>query len=128
VLLAAVALFGIVTWRALEGREVALLRTRTPAGGSEETRVWVADEAGRIYLEAATPERGWYRSLHAHPEVELVRGGVVRRYRAVPEPGAEGHARIRALLRRKYGWADWWVGLLQDTSDSIAVRLDPVAG
>jgi hypothetical protein len=42
---------------------------------------------------------------------------------AQPLPNPSGHARIRMLLRRKYGWADAWVGLLQDTSESIAVRL-----
>jgi hypothetical protein len=29
------------------------------------------------------------------------------------------------LLAEKYGWADWWVGLLQDTSQSVAVKLEP---
>ena len=42
-----------------------------------------------------------------------------------PEPGAEGHEKIRGLLRRKYGWADRWVGAIVDTSSSVAIRLDP---
>jgi hypothetical protein len=28
-------------------------------------------------------------------------------------------------LRRKYGWADVWIGMLTDTSESIAIRLEP---
>lgn len=125
-LLAAAALFGAVTWIALEGNEVAVLRTRTPDGSFEETRVWVADADGAALIEAATPERAWYQSLRMHPDVELLRDGAPLRYRALPEPGPEGRERIRALLREKYGWADWWVSMLQDTSDSVLVRLEPL--
>jgi len=127
VALAALAvLFGAVTWLALEGNEVAVLRTRTPAGGFDETRVWVADADGAALIEAANSERPWYQSLRTHPEVELLRDGAPLRYRALPEPGPEGRERIRTLLREKYGWADWWVSLLQDTSDSVLVRLEPL--
>jgi hypothetical protein len=125
-LLAVVLLFGAVTWIALEGNEVAVLRTRTPDGRFEETRVWVADADGAAFIEAATPERAWYQSLRTHADVELLREGAPLRYRASPEPGPDGRARIRSLLREKYGWADWWVGLLQDTSDSVLIRLDPL--
>lgn len=126
-LLAAALLFGAVTGIALEGNEVAVLRTRTPEGRFEETRVWVVDaDDGAALIEAASPERAWYQSLRTHGDVELLRGGEPLRYRATPEPGPDGRARIRALLREKYGWADWWVGLIQDTSDSVLVRLDPL--
>jgi hypothetical protein len=30
---------------------------------------------------------------------------------------------VRAALRAKYGWRDAWVGLLVDSSRSVAVRL-----
>ena len=127
VLLVALALgVGAVTWIALEGNEVAVLRTRMPDGRFEETRVWVADAGGAAFIEAATPERAWYQSLRTHADVELLRDGEPLRYRATPEPGPDGRARIRALLREKYGWADWWVGLLQDTSDSVLIRLEPL--
>ena len=32
---------------------------------------------------------------------------------------------LTGLLREKYGLRDRWVGLLVDTSDSLAVRLSP---
>jgi hypothetical protein len=115
-----------VTLLALEGGEVALLRTQAADGRRTETRVWVVDHEGAAWIEAATPERPWYRDLLAAPRVELGRAGVFRTYRALALPGDEGHARIRALHREKYGLADVWVGLLQDTSRSIAVRLEPM--
>ncbi|HEY8494405.1 MAG TPA: hypothetical protein VIN04_10960 [Myxococcota bacterium] len=125
-LLALAALVGGVTLYALEGSEVAVLRTRTPDGRFEETRVWVADVDGATLIEAANPERTWYQSLRTHPDVELLRDGQPLRYRALPEPGPEGRQRIRELLREKYGWADWWVSLFQDTSRSVLVRLEPL--
>lgn len=118
--------FGGVTWFALEGHDVAILRTKAADGAARETHVWVADEDGTLFLEAATPERAWLLEAQAQPAVELVHAGATTRYRAVPEPGAAGHAKIRRLLRAKYGWADQWVALLQDTSRSLAVRLEAV--
>ena len=53
------------------------------------------------------------------------RGGQVLRFRAITVGNPEGHRRIRELLAEKYGWADCWIGLLQDTSESVALRLEP---
>ena len=121
----AAALFAATTWLALEGRDVAVLRTG-PADAPRETRVWVAEADGVRWLEAATPERAWYLDVLAEPSVSLAHRGASARYRAIPEPGPVGHRRIRALLRAKYGWADRFVGLLQDTTRSVAVRLEPL--
>jgi hypothetical protein len=126
VLVALATAFAAVTWLALEGREVVVLRTFAAGAAPRETRVWVAEADGALWIEAATPERPWYRELVAHPQVELVRGGRTLALRAEPQPGPEGHAKIRELLRARYGWADAFVGLLQDTSGSVAVRLDGV--
>lgn len=119
--------FGAITLTALEGNEVVVVRTRDPAGGTRETRVWVADEGGALWVEAATPEREFYRDLLADPAAEVVRGRRTLHVVAHPEPGPPGHAHIRALLAAKYGWADGWIALLQDTSRSVAIRFDPTA-
>jgi hypothetical protein len=125
--LAAALAFAGVTLYALEGREVVVLRTRTPDGSTRETRTWVADDGGSVLIEAAFEERPFVQDLLVYPEVELVRDATMRRFRATPMPNPGGHVRIRALLAEKYGWADWWVGLLQDTSQSLAVRLEPIS-
>jgi hypothetical protein len=116
---------GLVTLFAVEGQEVVVLRTRTPAGEVRRTRIWVAEDDGVVWIEAADPKRKFYADLRADPDAELERGGEIHRYRATPEPGPEGHEKIRNLLRRKYGWADRWVGAIVDTSNSVAIRLDP---
>jgi hypothetical protein len=123
--LGAAAAFGATTLVALEGKDVAVLHTRDDTGGARRTRVWVAESDGALWVEAATPERGFYRDLLQRPEIDVEHAGRAQRMIARAEPGDAGHRRIRALLRDKYGWADRWVALLQDTSRSVAVRLDP---
>ncbi len=127
---ALVAAFGAVTLLALEGESVAVLETRSPEGETHRTRVWFAEHEGSLWIESATSARPFYLDLQARPElvVETMgppwsRNPKILRGRAelVPEPG--GHDRIRALLREKYGWADVWIALLQDTSGSRAVRV-----
>lgn len=118
--------FGATTWVALEGNEVAVLQTRARDGGVRRTRVWVVDHAGLVWIESPTPERPWYRDVLADPHVRLERASQSLHYRAQPVAGPDGHRQIRSLLADKYGWADTWVGLLQDTSRSIAVRLLPL--
>lgn len=124
---AAFVLAGVSVW-ALEGGEVAVLRTLGPEGRVRETRVWLADFRGDVWLEAATPERAWYRDVLRNPRVELVRDGERRVYRAEALRDPPAHERVRRLLRERYGWADAWVGFVQDTSRSVAVRLRPVSG
>jgi hypothetical protein len=125
--LAGLLLFGGVTLYALEGHEVVVLRTAGDGGTPRETRVWIVDDGDHAWIEAATPERDFYRDLLARPEAELIRAGATSRVRAEPGPGPQPHERLRALLRAKYGLADWWVGLLQDTSRSVAVRVAPAS-
>jgi hypothetical protein len=122
----ALFVFGGVTWFALEGNEVAVVRTRKADGAVRETHVWPAEQDGVTWLEAATPESPWFVEAQRQPEIELVYAGATARYRTAPEFGSEGHAKIRRLLRAKYGWADRWVALLQDGSRSVAVRLEAV--
>lgn len=117
--------FGAITLIALEGQEVVIVRTVDEQGKTHETRTWIADDAGAIWIEAATPARPFAQHITRSGWVEIVRGGGVRAYDASIEPNPTGHLRIRMLLAQKYGWADWWIGLLQDTSRSVAVRCIP---
>jgi hypothetical protein len=125
-LVAALAGFAALTAVALESGGVAVLETRTPGGTPRTTRVWVAEEDGSLLVEAADAERPWYRDVLLDPVVSLAREGRKDAFRAVPEPGDAGHRRVRERLRARYGWRDAWVGLIQDTSQSIAVRLEPL--
>ena len=117
--------FAATTLVALEGSEVVVLHTGLSRSESHATRVWIADHDGSPWIESASPECEFYRDILADPNVELQRNGERSKYRAVPVEGREGHELIRSLLRGRYGWADMWIGLVADTSSSIAIRLEP---
>ncbi len=117
--------FGATTWWALESGGVAVIETRNPQGGVRSTHVWYAEPDGSLWLEAGTPENPWFQDIQQNPELEFSTEGHSGSYiaRVVDEPS--GHGRIRTLLREKYGFRDRWVGLLVDTSRSVAVELSP---
>ena len=117
--------FALVTLVSLEGPEVVVVRTRDLSGRVRTTRTWIADHNGFAWIEAANPERDFLRDIVASPEIELERHGAVRRFHAVPLANPDGHRLIRRLLAEKYGFADWWIGLISDTSRSLAIRLEP---
>jgi hypothetical protein len=118
---------GALTWAALEMQEVVVIRTGSPDGTVRETRIWIADEDGSWWLEAASAESPWYRDVLANRSVEIVRGGRTVEASVTPVPGEDGHRKIRRLFRQKYGLADLWIGLIQDGSGSILIRAEPVA-
>ena len=117
--------FGATTWWALESGGVAVIETRAPDGDARSTHVWYVEPDGELWLEAGTPENGWFLDVQGSPAVAFESNGRVSRFIAQPLDAASAHTRIRTLLREKYGWRDWWVGLVVDTSRSVAVRLVP---
>jgi hypothetical protein len=114
---------GTLTLLALEGGEVVIVRTRDTNGGVRETRTWIADRAGESWIEAASPMRPFFLDVLGTPDTELWRGGRWQHCRALVAANPEGHARVRSLLAQKYGWRDRWIGMLVDTSGSMALRL-----
>ena len=117
-------LFSLVTLVALEGQEVVELDTFNNSE-TRTTRTWIAEDDGSLWIESGNAERGFYRDISAGSFVEMQIDGATERYAATIVENPAGHRRIRKLLREKYGWADVWVGLLVDTSQSIAIRLEP---
>jgi hypothetical protein len=121
----AIALFAAVTYVALEGGGVGVLTTRD-GSASRQTHVWYAEgDGGSLWLEAATPDRPWLLDLRREPRVELEAEGETSVWRAVAVDDPAATASLREKLREKYGWRDRWVALLQDTTNAVAVRLDP---
>jgi len=93
--LLALAFFAL-TWIALESGGVARLETHRADGTLRETHVWFVEREGATWLEAGAPENGWFADVQ----------------------------RDRRLRIRTVGvWRDAWVGLLVDSTRSVAVRL-----
>ncbi len=120
-----VAAFGATTWWALESSGVAVIETRTPRGDTRSTHVWYTEPSEQLWLEAGTPENPWFQDIQQEPVLTFRADGRSARYAARPVHGPSGHTRIRSLIREKYGFRDRWVGLIVDTSRSVAVQLLP---
>ncbi len=120
-----VAAFGATTWWALESGGVAVVETRTPEGTVRSTHVWYTEPNKVLWLEAGTPETAWFQDVQRNPVLTFRANGRSARYVARPVDDPSGHSRIRSLIREKYGFRDRWVGLVADTSRSVAVRLLP---
>ena len=124
VLLDLLALVGFTYW-ALESDGVAVVETAKADGSVRSTHVWFATTDGALWLEAGKPENGWFQDVQREPHLWLTRDGQRERFLAEPLPNPEGHERVRAMLREKYGLRDRWIAFLFDTSRSVAVRLVP---
>ncbi len=119
------AAFGATTWWALEAGGVAVIETQTPEGTTRSTHVWYSQLNEELWLEAGTPENPWFQDIQRHAVLGFSADGRTARYVAQPVEDASGHRRIRSLISEKYGIRDAWVGLVVDTSRSVAVRLVP---
>ena len=117
--------FAVITLIALEGKEVVVVRTHNEDGGWRETRTWIAENEGAAIIEVANPERPFYLDIQRNPQIELRRAGRIEPHRAIVMKQPDGHTLIRRLLRERYGWADVWIGLIADTTQSLALRLEP---
>ncbi len=118
--------FALVTAWALESGGIAVVETHAPSGSTRSTHVWYVELDGETWLEAGTPDNPWFKDVARDPVLTFTADGRSGRYRAEPLPGPDAHARVRSLLRQKYGLRDRWVGLLVDPSHSVAVRLVPL--
>jgi hypothetical protein len=114
------------------GGEVVDLRTTDASGETSETRLWVVDDSGSMWLWAAAPGRRWLQRLRTHPEVQIVRGGEVARYRAVPVETDEARQRIGCLTVWRYGVAAHALALIHQVvlrhaqSEAVPIRLEPL--
>jgi len=129
VALASVAALGIalaaITWLALESGGVAIVETHAENGSIRSTHVWFVEPERELWLEAGSAQNAWFDDLGRDPRIALRAEGRHGDFLAVRFEDSSARARIRALLREKYGLRDRWVGLFVDQTRSRVVRLDP---
>ena len=109
---------------ASESGEVVVLTTTDAEGSVRETRLWVVEHDGALWLRAGVPDSAWLQRLRRDPEVRLERAGIVDRYRALPSDDAGLRAAINSEIAEKYGWAESLIALTRDGSSSVPVRLE----
>lgn len=106
------------------GGEVVTLHTRDADGGEVSTSLWLVEHGGQLYLRAGQQGSGWLERLKAESRVEMERAGQRRIYRAVEAEDVRDP--VNELMAEKYGWADAFIGVMRDDSQTVPVRLDPV--
>jgi hypothetical protein len=112
------------------GGEVVDLRTTDASGETFGTRLWVVDGYNFTWLWAAAPGRRWLQHLRTNPEVQIVRGGEVARYRAVPVETEKARQRIGCLIVWRYGMAAHALALIHHVvlghaqSEAVPIRLE----
>ena len=114
------------TYIALELGQVAIAETTKLDGEPRRTHVWYVEERGALYLEAGHPDNPWVRELEHMQTLTLAGKGIAGEYLFERSQSAADHERIRRMMHRKYGWRDWWIGVLFDTSSSRLIELTRV--
>jgi hypothetical protein len=122
IVVSAAALSGIVvllliTWCALEWSGVATVNTVASDGTNRATNMRFVERDGQLLLEAGTPENAWFVDAQKTLQLRISQpSSLAGNYTIEPTSSPDGHARIRALMREKYGLRDWWIGTLFDTT------------
>ena len=125
VIILMIGLFAL-QWAASETTgEVVVLTTTDAAGANHETRLWVADHDGSVWLRAGSEGTSWFQRLQVNPTISLTRNGESKRYTAMPMRDAS--KTINELLSAKYSWGDKVISKLIDRSAAIAVKLEPLS-
>ncbi|MCP4004858.1 MAG: nitroreductase family deazaflavin-dependent oxidoreductase [bacterium] len=119
--------FAVIGLASEMGGEVVTLRTVQADGNAADTRLWIVEDQGALWLRAGQPNSGWYARLRAHPQVWLTRDGVTHRFRAVGVEDPAMRDRIHELMTKKYPVAEALIKLIRDGDASIPVRLDPIS-
>ncbi len=118
---------GVVQPELGAGSGEGVLRTFSDDGEAYERRLAVVDDAGVLWLASVQHFRRWYDRAITNPDVELVRDGEVRRYRAVPVDTPAARARLTELLRARAGSTQFAVMRAFWLFASIKpLRLDPL--
>jgi len=109
---------------ASESGEVVVVTTTDEHGTPGETRLWVLDHDGSVWLRAGSERSSWYQRMHRNPRVTVSRGGDTFHADVVAVP--ELRDTINGLMNEKYGWADDYISLLFGRSTALPLRLDVV--
>lgn len=117
---------GVVQPELGAGSGEGVLRTFSEDGEVYERRLAVVDDAGVVWLLSVQHFRRWYHRAITNPDVELVRDGEVRPYRAVPVDTPATREHLTELLRSRAGSARFAVMRAVWLFASVKpLRLDP---
>jgi len=97
------ALDGAIGYFQPQRGTTAVLRSLDEQGQPHDTVLSLLDDGGTLWVESGHWFRGWYQRIRRNPDVELVRGGEARPYRAVPLDTPEALERVKQLMGQGRG-------------------------
>lgn len=115
------AVLGGMLFGLSEAGEVVVLTSVDDVGATHETRLWVLDHEGDVYLRAGDADSRWFARVRSRPLVLLERGGELRRARLDPVPGKTPE--VNAAMALKYGFADLFIGSIMPRDRAVAIRV-----
>jgi hypothetical protein len=119
------ALDGAIGYFQPQRGTTAVLRSFDEQGKPHDTVLSLLDDGSTLWVESGHWFRGWYHRIRRNPDVELVRGGETRPYRAVPLDTPEALEQVQKLMGKGRG-AGYWAGRAMLLFAPIKpVRLDP---
>jgi hypothetical protein len=115
--------FPIVAIVLSELAEVVVIHTVDASGEPAETRIWLVEDREGHWWIRGDHQSGWGQRARSHPEVTIQRGGQRQHFRAILVPSQR--EAVTALMREKYGLADWMIAAMRNEDTTIVFRLDP---
>lgn len=104
----------------------AILRTFDEEGTPHDNRLALINDGETLWVQSGHHFRGWYYRLRTNPDVELIRDGVAKPYRAVALDTDEARDRVITLLRERGSAGRFYtIRALLLFAPIKPVRLDP---
>ncbi len=120
------SLDGLIGYFQPSGETTGVLRTFDERGQPHDTVLGVLEDQGTLWVESGHHFRGWYHRLTRNPDVELIRNGDTRPYRAVPVDTPDAERRIKELMKERAGARGYYLSrFLLLFAPIKPVRLDP---
>ena len=102
------------------------IETRSAAGETHRTIIWIAERDGQVYARSYRGERGrWYREATAEPDVAIHVDGRRIPARAVPATDPASIAACSEGLRAKYAGDGSLAAMLVDDVLPTTIKLVP---
>lgn len=102
-----------------------VLRSHDAAGKSHDTVLSVIEDGDTLWVQSGHHFRGWYHRVRQNPDVELIRSGDSKPYRAVPLDDPETKAHVIRLLKEQNGFGYYVARAMLLFAEIKPVRLDP---
>jgi hypothetical protein len=102
-----------------------VIRTWDAEGRPHDRVLSVIEDGDTLWVQSGHHFRGWYHRLRANPDVELIRDGVAKPYRAVPLDDPETKAHLIGLMKLRSGAGYYIARALLLFAEIKPVRLDP---